>query len=93
MIGEMFESEGDNQPVQLDFEELDIFDLEYGGDNLAGSYMCVGKILSSVDIYDSHNKIDIDSCDHIRKSVETILQKAFPGRNLNMGMYHITDLS
>jgi len=94
MIGEMFKNDDNTKPLGIDYDILEDADLDWSGDHMSENYMCVGKILSYVDIYmDVYSKIDVNSYDHIREEIERRLQKIFPDRNPNVGMYHITDIS
>jgi len=94
MIGMMFDS-GNDESIDINIYDIaDEYDLDIGGDHMSNGYLCIGKRLSSVDEYSEfYNKINVDHYDHIKEFVGLALQKALPNHKINVGMYHIVDVS
>ena len=93
MIGEMFTYKEDDFP--LDFEIFEENGLDYDGDMMSNSYICVGVSLASTDEYtDDYIAIeDVENYDFIEEKITEKLQFLFPDRKLNVQMYLVSTIS
>jgi len=94
MIGMIFDS-GNDESIDINLYDIaDEYDLDISGDHMSNTYLCIGERLSSVDEYgEFYNKIDADHYEGIKEIVGLALQKALPNHNIDVGMYHIMDIS
>jgi hypothetical protein len=89
MIGYMF---NDNEIEN--YEDIEDEELDFSGNHMTGSYMCVGNIIAKSDSYGATQYESIDDVDYnyIKDKVEMKLRKIYPNKKLDVKIYLVTDI-